>query len=480
MNPDAADESRVPDAAKLLDNHHRAGIGPPLVSHSTSSSTSVSLELHPPAGVLHIARRLEEAGFEAWCVGGAVRDALLGHPHLDWDLATSARPDEVRRLFRRTVPVGIEFGTVGVLDASGVMHEVTTFRRDVRTDGRHAEVAFGVSLEDDLARRDFTINALAYSASAHVLRDPFGGRDDLARGVVRAVGDAAARMREDRLRALRGIRFAARFGFRIEHATWEAIRASAPHLGRLSPERVRQEMEKTMDQVERPSTAFALWKTSGALATLVPALAAVSELALATVDEIARPGLSTRPQRRALRIAALLLELGGRDAERALRALRFSNAEASWIARVVEGCAHLEPVMARALLSDAPVPELDVRRWVAHAGRTRTPAVFRLAAARWAAQRRAGLPAPAATAAAALYRRAVRAAFRDAIEIADLAIDGDDLQRAGIPAGPHMRPLLEGLLARVVEDPTANVPDVLLARAREMYASLGAHHGRGT
>src|SRR6185503_18176185 len=179
----------------------------------------------------------------AWCVGGAIRDALLGHPHLDWDLATSATPPDVRRIFghRRTIPVGIEFGTVGVLDDNGVMHEVTTFRRDVKTDGRHAEVEFGVSLDDDLARRDFTINAIAYSPTTDELRDPFRGRDDLRHGIVRAVGDAGARMREDRLRALRGIRFASRFGFELDRATVEAIRESAPHMNRLSAERVKQE-----------------------------------------------------------------------------------------------------------------------------------------------------------------------------------------------------------------------------------------------
>ena len=121
--------------------------------------------LNPPKTVRGIVKRLEDAGFETWCVGGAVRDALLGHPHLDWDLATRATPQEVRKLFKRTVPVGIEFGTVGVLDDDNVMHEVTTFRRDVNTDGRHAVVEFGASLDDDLARRDYTINAIAYSPS---------------------------------------------------------------------------------------------------------------------------------------------------------------------------------------------------------------------------------------------------------------------------------------------------------------------------
>src|SRR3569833_4243147 len=132
------------------------------------------MRLNPPSAVLEIADRLEDAGFEAWSVGGAVRDALLGHPHLDWDLATSAKPEEVRKLFghRRTIPVGIDFGTVGVLDRDGKMHEVTTFRRDVQTDGRHAKVEFGASLEDDLSRRDLTVHAIAYSPTRGALRAP--------------------------------------------------------------------------------------------------------------------------------------------------------------------------------------------------------------------------------------------------------------------------------------------------------------------
>src|SRR6476661_7375464 len=186
--------------------------------------------LKPTRSVLDIARRLEAAGFEAWCVGGAIRDALLGGHPLDWDLATTATPKQVIDLFgrRRTIPVGIEFGTVSVLDEEGVAHEITTFRRDVKTDGRHAEVEFGVSLDDDLARRDFTINAIAYSPRREEVRDPFDGRADLARRVVRAVGDPEARMREDRLRALRAIRFAARFDFALDEATRRAIDASAP------------------------------------------------------------------------------------------------------------------------------------------------------------------------------------------------------------------------------------------------------------
>src|SRR6476659_2657750 len=142
--------------------------------------------LRPTRSVLDIAAKLEAAGFEAWCVGGAIRDALLGGAPLDWDLATPATPEQVRAIFgrRRTIPVGIEFGTVSVLDDEGVHHEVTTFRRDVRTDGRHAVVEFGASLDDDLARRDFTINAIAYSPRTQEVRDPFDGQGALGRRVV--------------------------------------------------------------------------------------------------------------------------------------------------------------------------------------------------------------------------------------------------------------------------------------------------------
>ena len=198
------------------DAHGRAGT-------PGDSEGALAGALQPPPGVLEIAARLERAGYEAWCVGGAVRDALLGHPSLDWDLTTPATPDVVQRLFRRTVPKGIEYGTVGVFDSDGVLHEVTTFRHDVETDGRHAVVRFGASLVDDLARRDFTVNAIAYRPKTRAIADPFDGVGDAARRVIRAVGEPGARMREDRLRALRAIRFASRFDFAIDPATWVAI-----------------------------------------------------------------------------------------------------------------------------------------------------------------------------------------------------------------------------------------------------------------
>ncbi|HJU66033.1 MAG TPA: CCA tRNA nucleotidyltransferase [Gemmatimonadaceae bacterium] len=435
-----------------------------------------TLPVEPPHAVQRLAQRLEEAGFETWCVGGAVRDALLGHPHLDWDLATAATPEEVQRLFRRTVPLGVEFGTVGVLDHSNVMHEVTTFRKDVKTDGRHAVVAFGASLDEDLARRDFTINAIAYSPTRKLIHDPFGGRQDLARGAVRAVGEPAQRMREDRLRALRGLRFAARFGFTIEPETWQAIADSAPHLGRLSPERIRQELEKTMQQVDRPSVAINLWRESGALASLIPELAGVSPVVIGSLDELPRaPAASSgereraRAERRTLdRLAALFAELSDSHAESTLRALRFSNRATSWIATVAKRWMELEPDVRARAGSGAATPA-RVRLWVARAGRSYVGSVFRVGRARFAASRTLGEAAPPALAVACIYRRALRSAFRDAVTIGDLAIDGNDLADAGMPAGPMVGRVLRQLLEAVLEDQSLNTRDRLLALAKPLY-----------
>ena len=416
--------------------------------------------------MLKIARTLEKAGFETWCVGGAVRDALLGHAHLDWDLATAARPQQIRNLFPRTVPVGIAFGTIGVLDDQGIMHEVTTFRRDVRTDGRHAEVEFGATLDEDLARRDYTINAIAFSPSKKILADPFKGQEDLERGIVRSVGTPAERMREDRLRALRGLRFAARFEFEIEHDTWVAIVASAPHLGRLSAERVKQEIEKTMDQVRKPSRAFAMWHTSGAFATLIPALADMHALDLATLDNLCPPGLPSRPQRRVMRMIALFAAAPHGEVPGILKGLRFSNSDAAWIGSIVGHWQTLQKEMRFAMMSESPPSDPVLRRWAAIAGRTRLASVLRVASARWAAERQAGLAAPRMELVQSVYRRALRIAYRDAIEVADLAVNGRDLEKIGI-TGPGVGKTLRWLLETVINDPAANSRESLLDAARK-------------
>lgn len=405
-------------------------------------------------------------------MGGAVRDALLGEMHLDWDLATSATPDDVREIFggKRTIPVGPKFGTVGVLDEKGVLHEVTTFRRDVKTDGRHAEVEFGASLDEDLARRDFTVNAIAYSPTRETLADPFDGRADLKRGVIRAVGTAADRMREDRLRALRAIRFSARFGFEIESTTWQALRDSAPHLTRLSAERVKQELEKTMEQVDRPSHALQMWEQSGALGVLLPELVGAGE-AMRAVDHAARPGLPRRPGRRLTRMAVLFSDLDSSDAFGVAQRLRFSNADAKWIAQIASRWRELAPSMTSALLAEAEPDATAVRRWVSAIGRPMLHGFFRVAAAHWAARRAASnANAPAAQAVHSLYRRSLRTALRDPVDLRDLAVDGDDLRQAGIPPGPGLGKILAALLEAVLRDPTLNTRDRLLAEARKLSA----------
>lgn len=426
--------------------------------------------LRAPAAVRRIAGALEEAGYETWCVGGAVRDALLGIAHQDWDLATAASPQVVRRLFPRTVPVGIEFGTVGVLDAAGHMHEVTTFRRDVRTDGRHAVVEFGASLDEDLARRDFTINAIAFSPRRGVLHDPFDGRGDLARGVVRAVGDPVERMREDRLRALRAIRFAGRFGFSIEAMTWRAIVESAPHMGRLSGERVKQELDKTFEQVARPAAALAMWRDSGAFGTLVPPLAAVDDSQLAALDCLPPATGLHAARRRLLRHAVLFCELEAPALSGVLAALRFSRAESRAVTRLGELWRSLAPEI-RAMLDAGDRPgDSRVRRWVARAGRTDIALLLRLSDARWAAAATPPPPSPAAV--RALYRRAIRAAYRDPVTIGDLAIGGDELRALGVRPGPGMARILHGLLDAVLEEPSLNRVDTLLARAATLASSI--------
>ncbi len=427
--------------------------------------------LSPPATVLDIAQRLESAGFEAWCVGGAVRDALLGETHLDWDLATSATPDDVRRVFgpRRTIPVGIEFGTVGVLDRLGTMHEVTTFRRDVKTDGRHAVVEFGVSLDDDLARRDFTINAIAYSPKLDKLRDPYGGQLDLDAGLVRAVGDPDARMREDRLRALRAIRFAARFGFDIDPATRQAMNASAPYLGRLSPERVKQELDKTFEQVRCPSAALAIWQDSGAFASLIPSLDGLPASAFVVLDHTAQPGSARRPARRAIRYAALLAPLGPRKAESVLVGLRSSKHEIRAVGEIVAAWDANGAAIGEAISSAGEPSDTMVRQWVAAVSRMAIGGFMRLASAVWAAERSARRTAPASRAVDRLYRRMLTISLRDPIDLGGLAVDGDDLRRSGIPAGPGLGKILQSLLAAVIEDPARNTPDWLLREAARLH-----------
>jgi tRNA nucleotidyltransferase (CCA-adding enzyme) len=383
--------------------------------------------LELPSEVLDIARTLERAGYETWAVGGALRDRLLGLTGGDVDLATAATPDQVQRLFPRSVPVGVKYGTVGVLDRNRTLHEVTTFRKDVKTDGRHAVVEFGVSLDEDLARRDFTVNALAYHPDRG-WRDPFEGWLDLHRKVIRAVGDPARRFAEDYLRILRALRFAARFEFVIDPATWEAARAAAPGLQGLSAERVREEWFKGLETAASLRRLVQLWQSSGAAAVWLPEL--VSEPVMAGTD----------PE---MRDPVVLTALLCREPARVLTRLRASNLEIGRGRALEAGPA--EP--------ESPEP-LAVRRWMARVG----PAADDLMAL---ARCRAGsVPEWVPVVEAARERR-------DPVTRGQLAVTGEDLAGAGIEPGPAMGKLLERLLDLVIEDPALNTRDSLLRQARE-------------
>ncbi|MBI3891641.1 MAG: CCA tRNA nucleotidyltransferase [Candidatus Wallbacteria bacterium] len=223
-------------------------------------------------GALHILATLRAAGFQAYVVGGSVRDRELGLEPQDHDIATDATPDRVLALFPKVIPTGVKHGTVTVI-VEGVPYEVTTFRRDVECHGRHATVEHTTSLQEDLSRRDFTVNAMACDPETGQVIDPFGGREDLTRRVIRCVGDPPARFEEDHLRVLRAIRFAAQLDFEIEPATWAALLEKAPLLERISQERIAHELWGVL-------AGRAVWHgvrlldQAGILARLLPELAA--------------------------------------------------------------------------------------------------------------------------------------------------------------------------------------------------------------
>jgi tRNA nucleotidyltransferase (CCA-adding enzyme) len=388
--------------------------------------------LEIPEPILEIARTLEKAGFEAWCVGGTLRDTLLGYPQSDYDIATAAMPEQVQALFPKTIGVGIKYGTVGVLDRKRQLHEVTTFRRDVATDGRHAVVAYGVALEDDLARRDFTINAIAYHPLRHEWRDPFGGARDLESHLVRAVGDPAQRFREDYLRILRALRFAARFDFSIDPQTWEAARAAAPGLTRLSAERVRDEWFKSLRTARSLTQLVSLWQEVGAAQAWIPELGAQ----LGSTTDIPEPPPGERDP-------VLLTALLCSSPAAVLKRLKASNAEID---------------RARGLEAGPEAPggkdERSVRRWLAQTGESADDL-----SALWSL-RQGGEP-PWGEAVRKIRRRG------DALTRTDLAVSGSDLESLGA-RGPRIGQMLAELLDQVLEDPALNTKDRLLDLARKM------------
>ncbi|GAB4535143.1 MAG: HD domain-containing protein [Haliangiales bacterium] len=450
---------------------------------------SAALDAAVPAAARMVCERLQGAGHEALCVGGAVRDAMLGRDPGDWDVATSAAPEQVIALFRKTIPTGLQHGTVTVMArapgapgapgagegagrAPRLAVEVTSFRGEgAYSDGRRPdEVSFGVPLTEDLARRDFVINAMGYDPIARRLVDPFGGRDDLAAGRVRAVGEASERFAEDGLRVMRAVRFCAQLGFALDPATEAAIPAALPVLAKVSRERVRDELLKMLrvGAGRQPSRGLRIACRTGILAQVVP------ELALAPdPDEprwrrlLARADADALLGDPVLGLAALLWACPpedqakpDRESQAITRRLKLSNAE---IKRV------------GALLATAPTwaecaTDPDRRRLLARAGRARIDDLQAL----WQAQAEAD---PARAEALRQHRERVAAIVRagDPLHASELALSGGEVIRAlGIRPGPAVGEVMAGLFAHVLERPEDNTAAALTERAAHLYRARGA------
>lgn len=399
-----------------------------------------------PQKVEIIINILEKAGYEAYAVGGCVRDALLGRTPNDWDITTSAKPEQVKALFHRTVDTGIAHGTVTVLlEKEGF--EVTTYRVDGEyEDGRHPkEVTFTACLEEDLKRRDFTINAMAYSAEEGLI-DPFGGQKDLARGLVRAVGVPHQRFTEDALRILRFYRFAARFGFEIDPATGQAARELCAHLDCVSTERITEELTRLL-AAPKPGT----WMEPAVFAVVLPELFTPEN---APRFEAARAIIDTLPEglpEVSARLAALLLPLGEQGTRKALKQLRCSNALIEEVTTLVReaGLVPEEKTAARAIQARRLLGRLEpdtLRRLTALCA-ARTP--------------------ERAEAFAALGAEAARLTEENACcRVGQLAVNGRDLMALGAKPGPGLRGQLEALLEAVITGQLPNERKALLAAVK--------------
>ncbi len=411
------------------------------------------LDASVPDDVRQACRVLIEAGHEAVTVGGAVRDALLGRPAGDWDVATSARPEQVMALFKKTIPTGLQHGTVTVMVGRGEARqgvEVTTYRGEgAYSDARRPDhVIFGVPLQEDLARRDLIVNAIAYDPIARRIHDPFGGRADLAARTLRAVGDPVARFTEDGLRVMRAVRFAATLEFELDPATEAAFGPALPSLRKVSQERVHDELGKLL-AAPRPSRGLIIARRAGVLATVLPELADVDDAAwartLAWVD--AAPG--------DVRLAALLAALGEAAAVAVMRRLKFSNEARERAARLVR-------------IADAPAQvegEPAIRRQLAIAGRALAPAAVAL----WQAR-----PADDAAAAQAAFLADARGILDrgDALALGELALGGADLiAELGLTPGKAIGVLLARLLEVVLQDPKRNQRASLIDEARRLQSA---------
>ena len=432
------------------------------------------------AGAAALLARLHGAGYAAYAVGGCVRDSLLGRTPQDWDLCTSARPEQVLALFGegQCIPTGLQHGTV-TIKYGGQLYETTTFRTEgAYTDGRHPdEVHFVPDVRQDLARRDFTINAMAYN-DAEGLIDPFGGQQDLQQGILRAVGDPATRFEEDALRILRLYRFAARFGFAIDPPTGQAARALCAHLDCVSVERIEEELSKLL-----AAPAPAAYLDEKILKVIIPELSAPALQAAKPVVDACPAGTEDLP----VRWAALLMSLGEDGTRKALKRLRCSNTcieQTAVLVREVHPGAFssdtiwgipspaLLPAAAGSHPPDGPqrnsppsrqALNLQTKRLL---GRLELPMLVRLTrlcAALYPEQKEEWK---------ALQTEAETLTAQSACcRVSQLAVNGRDLMAAGVAPGPGLRRALEALLEEVITGRLPNEKAELLAFAAKFSAS---------
>lgn len=409
------------------------------------TAETISFPLDPGAAAL--LTRLHAAGHAAYAVGGCVRDSLLGQSPHDWDLCTSATPEQVLELFGKAhcIPTGLQHGTVTVKHG-GELYEITTFRTEgAYSDGRHPDhVAFVPDVKEDLARRDFTINAMAYNAEEGLI-DPFGGQNDLAAGIVRAVGEPQRRFEEDALRILRLYRFAARFGFAIDPATGQAARALCRHLDCVSEERIAEELSRLL-----AAPAPGAYLEAEVLAVIFPELDAAELPESRRILDALEPGMEHVP----VRLAALLCPLGEAGARAALKRLKCSNALTGTVATLVREAAAEMPGAALTLTA---------RRFLSRYDLATITDLTALCSARHPEQ---------AEAFAALQQEAARLVETNACcRINQLAVNGRDLMDAGIRPGPGLRRVLDALLEQVLTGQLPNEKAALLAAAAQVAAS---------
>ena len=409
------------------------------------TAETISFPLDPGAAAL--LTRLHAAGHAAYAVGGCVRDSLLGQTPHDWDLCTSATPEQVLELFGEAhcIPTGLQHGTVTVKHG-GELYEITTFRTEgAYSDGRHPDhVAFVPDVKEDLARRDFTINAMAYNAEEGLI-DPFGGQNDLAVGIVRAVGEPQRRFEEDALRILRLYRFAARFGFAIDLATGQAARALCRHLDCVSEERIAEELSRLL-----AAPAPGAYLEAEVLAVIFPELDAAELPESRRILDALEPGMEHVP----VRLAALLCPLGEAGARAALKRLKCSNALTGTVATLVREAAAGMPGAALTLTA---------RRFLSRYDLATITDLTALCSARHPEQ---------AEAFAALQQEAARLVETNACcRINQLAVNGRDLMDAGIRPGPGLRRVLDALLEQVLTGQLPNEKAALLAAAAQVAAS---------